>query len=232
MTKDINSNERGVIIATQEGRISEWISEYAKPFIDKRYALKYATAVNEFSTLVRLPGMAMAFIEVDFFGEEIIGELDSLSKAYPEIQVVLFSVADVQPEDAGRYLWWGADSFVSLRGDPNLIREQLKIIFEGRNTVSGDALLGISEIKRISLSPPHFTPREIEIIRCIVKEKSIKETAKILSISQHTVTNYLYNMYRRCGIKNTIGLIKVSFTAGVITISDLHILFRPERLEA
>jgi DNA-binding NarL/FixJ family response regulator len=232
MTEAISLNEKGVIIATQERRISEWISDYVKPCIDNRYALMYATTVSEFSTLVRLHGIAIVFIDIDFFGEEIIGELDTLSKLFPEMQVVLFSVADVQPEDAGRYLWWGADSFVSLRSEPNLIREQLKIIFDGRNTVSGDALLGISEINRIAISPPHFTPREIEIIRCIVKEKTIKETAKILAIRQHTVTNYLYNMYRRCGIKNIVGLIKVSFTAGVITVSDRRILFRPERLEA
>jgi DNA-binding CsgD family transcriptional regulator len=175
--------------------------------------------------------MAIAFTEVDFFGEEIIAQLSYLRKSYPALQVVLFSASDVQPEDSGRYVWWSGGSFVCLRDDPGQIREQIKTINKGLNSVSADALDGIREYSRLSMRPPHFTPREIEVIRCIAKGKTAMETAAMLGISGDTVRNYRAMMYRKCGVNNMAGLVRAGFTAGILLSSDLYIFSWPEDWE-
>jgi len=229
MTKAINRTEKGIIIATQEKRVAEWLSEYLTPFLDKRCDLMYATTEYELEILTKQFGMARTFIETDFFGEETIGDLDSLRKFYPELQVILFSISDTPLEDSGRFMWWGGDSFISLRSEPSLIQEQIKAILDGKNTVYEDVLDGIRAYNRHSIRPPHFAPREIEIIRCIAQEKTIKETAKILALSDHTVTNYLCKMYRKCGVNNMVGLVKVGFSVGILMMKDISIPFRPEK---
>ena len=231
MTKAISLAEKGIIIATREKRVAEWVNEYIKPGIDNRYTLRYATNENEFEILAKLSRMVMAFIEVDFFGEEIIAQLSFLRKLCPHLQIILFSVFDTPPEDTGRYMCLGADSFISLRDEPDQIREQIKTILKGLNTVSADVLDGIREYNRLSLMPPHFTPQEIEIIRCIAREKSIKETAIILGITTHTVTNYLYRLRRKCGVNNMVGLVKAGFTAGILMCRDLNIIFQHKNWE-
>ena len=231
MTKAIGLAEKGIIIATREKRISEWISEYINPGIDNRYALRYAVNEHTFDALTKLSRMVLAFIEVEFFGEEIIAQLGFLRKLCPHLQIILFSVFDVPPEDTGRYMCWGADSFISLRDEPDEIREQIETILKGLNTVSADVLNGIREYNRFSMRPPHFTPQEIEIIRCIAREKSIKETAIILGITTHTVTNYLYRLRRKCGVNNMVGLVKAGFTAGILMCRDLNIIFQHKNWE-
>ena len=62
MTKAISLTEKGIIIATQEKRIAEWISEYLNLCIDNQYTLRYATHEDEFDALVKLPRIVMAFI--------------------------------------------------------------------------------------------------------------------------------------------------------------------------
>jgi DNA-binding CsgD family transcriptional regulator len=231
MTKAIGLTETGIIIATQEKRIADWIGEYIKGVISARHALRYAGTEDEFSGLVQLPRMAIAFIEVDFFGEEIIAQLSYLRKLYSGLQIVLFSVSDVQPEDSGRYVWWGGGSFVCLRDTPDQIREQIKNIIKGLNSVSADTLDGIREYNLLSAKPPHFTPREIEIIRCTAKGKTITETAAILGIDTDTVRNYRAMMFKKCGVNNMVGLVKAGFTVGILMIKDLYISSWPEQWE-
>ena len=231
MTKAISLTEKGIIIATQEKRIAEWINEYLTSCIDKHYTLRFATYEGEFNSLIELPRVAMVFIEVDFFGDETIIQLDCLRKKYPGIQVIMFAASDVQPEDSGRYMLWGADSFICLRNEPDQIRKQIKVILKGFNTLSDDVLLGIRDYNRISFRLPHFTAREIEIIRCIGKEMTIKETARILGIKDHTVTNYLHTMYRKSGVNNMVGLVKAGLTVGILMVSDFIIHDRFRKLE-
>ena len=228
MTKAISLTEKGIIVATREARVAGWIGEYLIPCIGNHHALRYATNEDEFDVLAELPRVAMAFIEEEFFGDEIIARLDFLGKQHSELQVILFSVSDTQPEDSGRYMCWGADSFISLRDSPEQVQEQIKVILKGLNTLSADVLLGIREYNRFSVRPPHFAPREIEIIRCIAQEKTIKETAEILGIREHTVTNYLHTMYRKCGVSNMVGLVKAGLTVGILMVSDLLIYKRTE----
>ena len=232
MIKAISLTEKGIIIATSEKRVAEWIGGYVTPFIDGRFDLRYAETVSQFMDLVRLPRMSMAFIEVEFFGEEIIGTLDHLRKVYPGLQVILFAASDVQPEEAGRYFWWGGDSSVSLRSTPALIREQINAILKGQNCVYDEVLVGIRHYNNLPVYRPHFTSREIEIICCIAREKTIKETAKILAMSEHTVTNCLQTMYQKSGVNNMVGLVKAAFSVGILMINDLSIRFQPAKREA
>ena len=231
MTKANNLKDKGIIVATQEKRVVEWINEYLKPCVHNHKTVKYATNESEFNTLLKLPEMGMAFIEVDFLMDEIVGQLISLRKRYPTLQVILFSVSDTQPEYSGRYMTWGCDSFISLRDPPNQVREQIKVIFKGYNTLSADVLFGIRDYNRQSFRPPHFTPREIEIIRCVGQEKTIEETARMLGIKDSTVANNLNTLYRKCGVNNRVGLLKAGFTAGILYSSDLNISFRPKTWE-
>jgi DNA-binding CsgD family transcriptional regulator len=126
---------------------------------------------------------------------------------------------------------WGCDSFICLRDMPDQIREQIKTIIKGLNSISADVLDGIREQNLLSAKPPHFTPREIEIIRCTAKEKTIKETAGILGIDEDTVRNYRAMLYKKCGVNNMVGLVKAGLTAGILMIHDLLILFQAKDWE-
>jgi len=101
MTNAIRLTEKGIVIATQEPRVAEWIGKYVKLCIDNHHALRYATNEHEFDALAKLPRVATAFIEVDFFGDKTLAQLDFLHKQYPSLQVILFAVSDTRPEDSG-----------------------------------------------------------------------------------------------------------------------------------
>lgn len=52
-----------------------------------------------------------------------------------------------------------------------------------------------------------LTARELEIAGYVCEGKSNKEIAEMLFISQNTVRNHIYNIYKKIGVKNKIELI-------------------------
>ena len=53
-----------------------------------------------------------------------------------------------------------------------------------------------------------LTPREREIVRLILSEKTSQGIAKTLKISERTVETHRKNIYRKTGSKNVVSLIK------------------------
>jgi DNA-binding NarL/FixJ family response regulator len=133
----------------------------------------------------------MVFVETNFFGKAMIGNLDNLQKQYPALRIVLFAVSDFPAEVVGRYLCWGGDSFISLRDTEEKILKRLKIIFEGKYLVPVEVQREIEGYSRLPEIPPHLTARECEIVRLAADEKAAKEIGSLLKISPKTVSNDL-----------------------------------------
>jgi DNA-binding CsgD family transcriptional regulator len=51
-----------------------------------------------------------------------------------------------------------------------------------------------------------LTPREFEIVGWIVKGKTNKEIATILSLTEHTIKNYLLRVFEKIGCDNRVTL--------------------------
>ena len=61
-----------------------------------------------------------------------------------------------------------------------------------------------------------LTAREVELIRLISEELTMKEIAAQLFLSEHTVRTHRKNIMAKMDVKNTAGLIKKAFILGFI----------------
>lgn len=71
-----------------------------------------------------------------------------------------------------------------------------------------------SEASNISAA---LTQREVEILRLICQEHTNKEIGDILGISRRTVDGHRTRLMKKCGAKNTAGLIYYSIEQGLAT---------------
>ncbi len=60
----------------------------------------------------------------------------------------------------------------------------------------------------VATTGPLLSNREIEIIRLICDELTMKEIAKKLNISEKTVQNHRFNIMEKLGVHNTAGIVK------------------------
>ena len=75
------------------------------------------------------------------------------------------------------------------------------------------------EFPRNMIAPQHqeftvLTPREREIAYLVAQGFSRKECARLCSISQHTVSDYLKSIYGKLGVNDRVRLAQVFLSAG------------------
>lgn len=72
------------------------------------------------------------------------------------------------------------------------------------------------DVRKKNLVEVHLTAREIEIIKLIEAEKSNREMAAFLFLSERTVETHRKNILRKTKTKNIIGLIKYAYEHKII----------------
>jgi DNA-binding NarL/FixJ family response regulator len=161
---EISMNRKGVIIATKEPHIHDWVLDCVSERDRQCYGLISAPNKQFFDAYISKPEMVMAFIETDFFGDGTIGMLEYLKKHRPKLRIIVFSVYDIPPEAVSRYLCWGADSYLCLRDKPEQVQEQIKMVFEGSRFMAAGMRRHIDRYNGLVDKPPHLTHKEIEIL--------------------------------------------------------------------
>jgi DNA-binding CsgD family transcriptional regulator len=217
----IGPNEKGIIIATSENRVAEWLRELVVPYMRRPHVLRYAETERMLNSLVQMSGMVMAFIEIGFFGEAMLACLDRLRKYYPKLRIILFTITGIPSNEAARYMYWSGGDFISLRDRPERIEERLEAIFEGRKQMLDALLLDMKNYDRLLGIPPYLTHQEVEIVRYIAQEKTDKEMTHCLKVSLRTLNYHLGSIYRKFGIRNRVGILKLAVTRGILPEKEL-----------
>ena len=210
-----------IVVASDNRSVQEWLYQYLEPYTSKGYMFCLVERETDFSEYAGKSDTVMVFIEDIFFDEKTIGKLDYYRKQYPKLRIILFSSSILPLDEAARYLCWSHGSYLSLRDNENDIKESIKAVFEKRKTIPYYLRDNAKKYEQLSEIDPHLTHREIEIIRHAVNGNTSKETAAVLMLSHRTVQQHIYNIYRKFGIHNMVGVLRLAVSKGIITVDEL-----------
>ncbi|MCL2443203.1 MAG: response regulator transcription factor [Treponema sp.] len=93
----------------------------------------------------------------------------------------------------------GAAGFLSKTGDKAELLKAIDTILCGKVYVSGEVNIKLNESSSLYTK---FSEREIEIINLLKANKSNKQIAEILVLSQRTVENYISKIYFKTGFSS------------------------------
>lgn len=102
------------------------------------------------------------------------------------------------------------DGYIPKSAGQQELLKAIKEISSGRKYFSTDALQQYEVYKHIKTEnlELNLTPRELEIIQCIIKHYSNKQIADTLFISERTVETHRKNIYRKTQTKGEASLIE------------------------
>ncbi len=107
----------------------------------------------------------------------------------------------------------------------NLLSEYdgiLKICYNTRQiTDLFDRLIGLPEAVEKPLEPQTLTPREREIVVCVVKGMTNKAIAQALYLSTHTVITHRRNITKKLQIHSTSGLTIYAIMNKLVELDDV-----------
>jgi DNA-binding NarL/FixJ family response regulator len=219
--REVGLTERGIIVATSERRVYDWLCDYVRPYEERRYAVRHAGTEYDFDVLSGKQRMVMAFIEDCFFEDRTLGKLNRIHKQHPKLRLIVFSASAVSPGMIARYVSWSHGSYLSLRSGGKEIGEALETVFNGQWAIPPSLWDRVDEYSRLPDFEPYLTRREIEIVRCIAEGRTVGEVAETLTVSEHTVTNHLGNVYRKFGTRNRVEVLKLAVSKGILPVDEL-----------
>lgn len=145
---------------------------------------------------------------------------------YPSVKVVMFSTY-FNDELVGQLLETGISGYLlKSTGFPELKTSIIKVANEEFVCSKEIMEIIVKGFKNQVVSPEvkektqkesgPLSDREIELLKLIADEYTMKEIAEKVFLSEHTVKTHRKNLMAKLDVKNTAGLIKKGFILGLI----------------
>ncbi|MBS1585813.1 MAG: response regulator transcription factor [Bacteroidetes bacterium] len=130
-----------------------------------------------------------------------------VKEKYPATKVIALSMFD-KKEIVRELLSTGAEGYLLKDIEKKELVEAITEVHAGAYYYSSSIA---SVLMKTVVAKDLLTAREKEIIRLIASEKSNKEIAGTLFISEHTVEAHRKNIFRKTEAKSIVGLIKYAY---------------------
>lgn len=177
---------------------------------------KVAKAMNENELYQHIEQQKPNLILLDImFGKTDGKELcKKIKKEYPEIKLIaLTSYSDISTVKTA--ILAGFDGYLLKSEDRQTMIDAIQSVHQGEQYFSPQ-VKNVFFQQSISKTKLTLTKREEEILKLIVDEKTTKEIAEELFISEKTVENHRTNLMLKLDVKNVAGLVKKAITMGLI----------------
>ena len=105
--------------------------------------------------------------------------------------------------------------FSRMQSDINMLAKCVRRVMEGQIWVDNEQTLYLLQALNASgddrhdhdSAPNRLTPREESVVRLVLQGMVNREIADTLHLSQHTIKNYLFNIFDKLGVSNRVELV-------------------------
>lgn len=202
-----------IVLADDHTIVLEGLELLLSTFV---FVNKVTKAMNESELYRHIEQQRPDLILLDImFGKTDGKELcKKIKKQYPEIKIIaLTSYSDISTVKTA--ILAGFDGYLLKSEDRQTMITAIQLVYQGEQYFSPQ-VKNVFFQQSISKKNPNLTKREEEILKLIVDEKTTKEIAEELFISEKTVENHRTNLMLKLDVKNVAGLVKKAITRGLI----------------
>lgn len=216
MTKIILVDDHKVFLQGVESLLSR-VAEFdvIGAFTDGLEMMRFLASGN-------LPDVLMLDIEMESIGGLELAE--NVLNQYKGIKVIMLSTY-FSKEFVHQLMESGVSGYLLKSTGFSELKSGIKKVAEGGFAFSPEVMEII--VHRFNSEPAtesdgnkkgfeQLSDREIELIRLIADELTMKEIAEKLFLSEHTVKTHRKNIMAKLEVRNTAGLIKKAFILGLI----------------
>ncbi|MGH7491317.1 MAG: response regulator [bacterium] len=161
----------------------------------------------------------LVFLDISLPGRNGLEVLEEILRRKPDMPVLMLSMHS-EDQFASQSLSLGASGYISKDTEPHQILEAVNAVLRG------EAYFHTKIIKKLTSRwkeggrevPPHerLSPRELEVMRMLVKGQRLAQIAQSLSISKSAVSTYRLRMLEKMNMKNNSELVQYAVRAGLL----------------
>lgn len=175
------------------------------------------TSKPELFRLLEAEPISVLIQDVKFGNDDARDFLSSLIEKYQSLKIIaLSSLTDAASIQS--VLKTGIHGYVLKSESTTELLQGIRSVLENKIFLSAGVASSLS--KFIQTEKPveeiHLTLREHEVLREILAEKSTREIAQTLFISEKTVEHHRANLFTKLEVKNVTGLVKKAIALGFL----------------
>ena len=148
-----------------------------------------------------------------------------LKKKYPKIEVIMFSVYE-DDDNLFQAICAGASGYVTKPIMPQQLIEAVSQASSGGTPMSPHIARKVLRLFRQYTPPPRadydLTPRELEILECLVQGNDYQMTADKLFLSIYTVRAHIRNIYEKLHVHSMSQAVSKALTERVLPQKKNH----------
>jgi two-component system nitrate/nitrite response regulator NarL len=176
-----------------------------------------ARAANGEFALAHLKREAFDLMITDFGLPDMDGaELVKQAKAIRPLMKIVVLTMHEEPHIVREVMAAGADAFVLKKHAHEELLHAVEMVMKGRQYLSAEVSRALFTRELEAPSEGQISERELEVLRLLTDEKTSREIAEQLFISERTVEAHRKNLLRKTGSTNTVGLIKYAYQKKLI----------------
>lgn len=174
-----------------------------------------------------IPDILLLDLKVE--GDDGVQITQHLQLYFPSIKIIVLS-SHYKRSFLGFMLKAGVSAFLPKGVSPDELVSIIGLVFNKGFYFQEDQIVVIREQLSSRLPQPVFEPeniltdREIEVLKLISMQKTAKEIADILFITQRTVEGRKNAMFLKTGARNVAGLVIYAIQNNLINIQDLPVI--------
>jgi len=149
------------------------------------------------------------------FGDHNAREfIKEIIKEFPSLKIIIISsISDLEVVDS--LFKQGVHGYLLKSDDLSEISSSIATVMNDQIYISTEIRDLTYREKRLDIkSTVVLTPREKEVLRLILKEKTTNEIGDNLNVSTKTVEKHRANLFIKFGVKNVVGLVKKAIMEG------------------
>ena len=149
---------------------------------------------------------------------------EQIIQKYPEVKVIILTM-----HDSEKYILHmmelGVHSFLLKNTNPEELEKAIYAVVD-RDYYHNDLIMNVlrkSLQQKIKSKRPDFAPesilteREHEVLRLLCEDKTTKEIAQQMGISEKTVHTHKLNIQTKLEVKTTVGMVRAAYKLGILS---------------
>jgi two-component system response regulator DegU len=148
-----------------------------------------------------------------------------LRRDHPQVRIVVLGMG-VEPAVIASAIRVGAVGFIPKSSDPERALEVLAAVDRGENLLEREATsdpavmsMLVSHLRsgaheRQRVGSPDLSPRELEVLDCLLMGYANKEIAEALYITEQTVKNHMTSVLRKLSVSDRVAALRIAMANG------------------
>ena len=148
-----------------------------------------------------------------------------IRRSIPCVRIIMIST-ERTPALTASAIRVGAVGFIEKSDEPEVILETLNSVKNGQNHLQGKAMadeattrllitfLRRDDHKKLPHGGPDLSPRELEVLDCLLMGYANRDIADALFITEQTVKNHMTSIMRKLAVSDRVAALRVAMSSG------------------